>query len=1121
VSSGSVVAVLAGIGSSVLASLCAPAIALAQTTQREPITLSVDQRASATQKAGELVSYAFDAQAGNAYLIEVDQRGLDFTVTIDGGGSSRAYNSPLQRDEPEFVLVDAPQTGRYRITIGVEDLTDASGTHEVSVTLVEPSLDRRIVEAWRLMSDAAAASRAGERERAEQARTLYLAAAAFWEQLGQTRRLAQTLYSVGMLEYYQLENWNGAIEYADKAAQLYRGLDERLLYANSLLLHAYSEMETANSFEPATKESVFERVLTTYAEVLKAYDELGYDYGKAHTLNFTGLAHWGRADSALNDFDVARNYYNDSAELFSRLGEWREALKPLQNIVVIDQREGKSLQAIASFERILDRLPPGRDPRLRADILGNLGVANWAFGNVDEALRLHSSAYALYQSIHELSGQGFALKSLGETYFAFGDLNTAKRYFEEAQTFAESANDFRTQAAIQSGLGNVAFAERNYAEALQHHQHAVDLSASAEDRARRTLLSAKDLAAVGRHTEAIAASETAGSEARSDITRGDAFLRSALSHLALGDTSRAREALAEAAPIYERLQLAARQGDVQHAYSLAAKAEGDFQSAVAHGRAALDKIEALRERVAHPELRALNAAARRSYYQDQIDLLMELHAASKEQDSPYLREALSVDERSRARLTIDLLGEAAVDLNREMAPELVMRRRTLYAMLAEKRLQQERQNLPAVVERLADEIGEIENQLTLLETEYRRANPAYARIENERTLDAQEIQGRLDSDTLLLQYALGEQQSYVWAVTNESIRGLVLPSGDEIEALARAVHADLGKSPTLRPRGRLEANLGHLSDHVLLGVSDLLSTKSRLLVAADGALQYVPFGVLPIATRDDHARYTPLVSSVENREIVAVASMSATAAGERRPNTPAPRPSVAVFADPVMEETDSRFREHAATVSPQLADAAALPTRSGVSLSRLAYTGREAQAIANLLPNAENLIAVGFGANLDAVLQQDLRKYRYLHFATHGLVDSEHPPLSALALSQFDEQGRPRPGYLRLYDIYTLDLDADVVVLSACETGLGREIRGEGLIGLTQGFLYAGARNVVASLWQVPDRATSELMTRFYGLLLSDGMNPAQALAAAQRSMAAERSTSDPYFWGAFVVQGR
>src|SRR5690606_22649890 len=137
-----------------------------------------------------------------------------------------------------------------------------------------------------------------------------------------------------------------------------------------------------------------------------------------------------------------------------------------------------------------------------------------------------------------------------------------------------------------------------------------------------------------------------------------------------------------------------------------------------------------------------------------------------------------------------------------------------------------------------------------------------------------------------------------------------------------------------------------------------------------------------------------------------------------------------------------------------------------------------------------------------------------------GLVDSRYPGLSALALSQFDRAGRARQGFLRLNDIYNLQLDADVVVLSACETALGRDIRGEGLIGMTQGFMYAGARSVAASLWQVPDRATAELMTRFYDYLLNDGLQPSAALRAAQLDIAAERRWSNPYFWGGFVLVG-
>jgi CHAT domain-containing protein len=1118
VSTRSIVAVLAGIGSSVPAFLT-PASAFAQSAQRAPIPLAVDQHASATQRAGELVTYTFDARAGRTYLIEVDQQGLDFKVTIDGGGVSRSYNSPLRRDEPELVVVAPAQDEPYRVTIASDEPTDASGTHEIRLELFDDgrTRDTRAIAALQLMSDAATASPAVER--AEEARRLYLAAATFWQQLGQTRRQAQALYSAGMLEYWHLENWDAAIENADKAAELYLALHDTRLYADTLLLRGYSEIETAGGLTSAARAAAFERALATLGLVLRLDEDLGYDFGKAHVLNFIGVTHYNRGDPALNDFDVARDYYNRSADLFSSLGEWREESNALQNIVVVDQTEGKSLQAIASYERILDRLPPARLPDLRATILGNLGIAHAAFGNIDEALRAHSDAYALSESINDRTGQGYALRNLGDTYFAIGDLGSAKRYLEQAQVLAESTNDFRTQAAVQSSLGNVAFAESEFAIALERHRKAVELTASSEGRARRELFVATDLTALSRHAEAIETAQAAHGESRAVLTQADALLRVARAAIALGEIPRAKEALGEALGVYETLQLTARQGDALNALALAARAEGDLAAARDYGGRALDKIESLRERVANPELRALNAASRRRYYEDQIDVLMALHERSGEQQSEYLAEALTVSERSRARLTMDLLGEAAVQLNRGMDSDLVAKRRALYDALAEKRQQQERESSSEGAARLSSQMDEIENQLALLETEYRRAHPTLGRFGSAATLTAAEIQAGIDPDAILLQYSLGEARSFLWAVTRESIRGFVLPDRVTIERAAREVHADLGLAPGARVGNSLQAKLARLAQYVLHDVGDIVATKRRLLVAADGALQYVPFGVLPVAG-PAHTRPIPLIAARDDLEIVAVASMSARRA-VTSPSRSGPA-SIALFADPVMEEADGRFEGDGSTAPAPTTDAL-MTARSatGPTLGRLPYTGREAQAIAALLPNAANHIAVGFDANLDAVLSDDLRKYRYVHFATHGIVDSERPSLSALALSQFDERRQRRPGYLRLYDIYTLALDADVVVLSACETALGREIRGEGFIGLTQGFAYAGARNVVASVWQVPDSATAELMTRFYQRLLTEHQSPASALADAQRSMAVERGRADPYFWGAFVIQGQ
>jgi CHAT domain-containing protein len=255
----------------------------------------------------------------------------------------------------------------------------------------------------------------------------------------------------------------------------------------------------------------------------------------------------------------------------------------------------------------------------------------------------------------------------------------------------------------------------------------------------------------------------------------------------------------------------------------------------------------------------------------------------------------------------------------------------------------------------------------------------------------------------------------------------------------------------------------------------------------------------------------------------------------------APKNSVAVLADPVFAIDDPRVGSNARRIDAGSAgfQAAADADRTDVTyvaralrsagalgdtgvprLSRLPFSREEARAIGALAPAAQRLEATGFDASRATATSGVLGAYRFVHFATHGLLNGEHPELSGLVLSLVDRQGNTQDGFLRLNDIYNLRLPAEVVVLSACQTALGREIRGEGLVGLTRGFMYAGARRVVASLWQVDDLATAELMRLFYRGMLKDGLRPAAALRAAQRELARQPQWGSPYFWSAFVIQG-
>jgi CHAT domain-containing protein len=189
-------------------------------------------------------------------------------------------------------------------------------------------------------------------------------------------------------------------------------------------------------------------------------------------------------------------------------------------------------------------------------------------------------------------------------------------------------------------------------------------------------------------------------------------------------------------------------------------------------------------------------------------------------------------------------------------------------------------------------------------------------------------------------------------------------------------------------------------------------------------------------------------------------------------------------------------------------------------LSRLPFSREEAEAIVAAAPAGSGLEALDFRASREAAMSAELSQYRVVHFATHGLLDSERPALSGLVFSLVDERGGMRNGFLRLHDVYNLDLPAELVVLSACQTGLGKEIRGEGLVGLARGFMYAGAQRVMASLWKVDDSATAEMMAHFYRDMFATKKSPAAALRAAQAEMLKQKRWRAPYYWAGFVLQG-
>jgi CHAT domain-containing protein len=525
--------------------------------------------------------------------------------------------------------------------------------------------------------------------------------------------------------------------------------------------------------------------------------------------------------------------------------------------------------------------------------------------------------------------------------------------------------------------------------------------------------------------------------------------------------------------------------------------------------------------------------SKRSLYDIYIDVLMRLH--EREPDGGHEAAALAASERARDRPLFEAVDEGPAIGREDVDINLLPRERPLQARVnaaAERAVTLRSSTSP---EHLAmpfsndDEarLDEALRQYRAVRRPIRAPDLRSGAPAEFETLDVRAIQHLLDEDTVLLEYWLGEERSVVWAVTRDAIEAATLAPRARIGALARLAYAEQATPETsTTPAGPATVEL---SDAVLAPVSRRVQAK-RVLIVSDGVLLNVAFAALVMPAKPGEPRRL----LIEDHEIAYAPSVSAVAA--QRASSSATRHgvnwTVAVIADPVFSRDDPRVRgvardESLTTESrhrEQPADRA--ERESGVRtpaapLPRLSFSRAEAESIVRLLPSSQVMKAVGFDASRATVTSGALAHSRIVHFATHGLLDPLHPLLSGIVLSLVDDRGEPQDGFLSLHDVYNLQLPVELVVLSACHTAFSEESDIHGLVGLTRGFMHAGAPRVIASLWKIDDEATAELMRHFYEHLLSaQTVSAASALRAAQSELQRSRRWKSPYYWAGFVLQG-
>lgn len=692
-----------------------------------------------------------------------------------------------------------------------------------------------------------------------------------------------------------------------------------------------------------------------------------------------------------------------------------------------------------------------------AGILNTMGFLSIETGDAEKSLAQYNKAQSDYAASGDRLGQAEAITGKGRALTFLQQYSELLPLYQKQLWLAQQAKNKDYEAVAEANLGDVYQRQHQDSRAEQFYQHALDSYRSV-------------------------------SNSRGE---GDVLIHLARLYNQEGKTSEAIAALENARPLKEKNEQVEELAKIGYELASLYRKLGRLEEALREIQKTIAIIESQRINVANFDSRASYFASVHSYYALYVQLLMSL--SSQNQQESLAMQALEAAEKSKVRSLLDWLSGSS-------------------------------QNAPC------KELLEKQEALANFEpTAGSDAKPTRPATEDSATgLSVAQIQAELaGANALILEYALGDEKSYLWVLDGAQISHYELPPAQRFNALIhdyrRAAIArlpvpgetnDVYTARVHKAMADYDRYAARLSQS-LLGAISLTGTKP-IIIVPEGPLQYVPFAALSVR------RGGRMVVVAADHDVITLPSVSALRALRKASANRLPPASLAaIFADPVFEPNDACSQDSKKQAAPAGRSRSVWRSEFGsMCIPRLPSSSDEADAAQTMGSGSKDVfVAKRFLASRRTFLKLNLGTYRFLHFATHGLLNQKHPELSGIILSLVTKEGLPQDGFIGLSDIYKLKLSADVVVLSSCDSGLGKDLSSEGIIGLPRAFLSVGARSVIATLWKVDDEATARLMTHFYRHL-HHGENPASALRHAQLALAKDPQWRDPYYWAAFVLQG-
>ena len=1068
--------------------------------------------------AGETNTYFIKLNKGQYASVVIERRDLDVNLVLYDPAGGVLVQVECGKSSLTPVSLIAQSSGVYRLEVRSVAIEQIRGHYELHVEEIRPAIAE---DSYRIAAQTAVAEgqqllREWKEESSLSAISRFKDSLQLWKAAGDRRGEANTLRRIGDV-YQPLGDYEQALIYYAQALSLIRKIQDRRSEGETLNEICYAYLNKGQN----------EKALKLCNQALRINHATENRRGIAQSLNNLGEISYGSGQS-----QQGLAFFQKALPVWSEARDRQGSALTLLNVGYTYSDSGQMREALNNYNQALSLWMSSPDKRGQAMALTAIGRLHSRMGESQEALDYFEKAMLLIKPIGARAEQGRILTGLAYVYDQLGDKQKAIECYDQALPLFHATGDYGEAMTIYDAA-RVFFSLGDYQKALEYYQQALAISTAARDRRLQSV----EIREIGRIYDVRGDKSQALDyylKALSFLRGEKAFRGEAETLNLIGNIHEERGQAQNAFEYYNQALLLSRKaefpvGEVATLYKIAhlERDRGNFTIARQKTQRALELVESLRSKVISEDLRTSYFATVRQHYELYVDILMHLHKQNRA--AGFDAEAFEISERARARSLLESLNEGRADIREGVDRALVLRQRSLQQSLeakAERRSQllAARQNTEA--QAVGKEIDQITNEYDEIGSQIKSKNPRYAALMQPQPLSLPQIQQQvLDDDSLLLEYMLGDERSYVWAVTRTEVSSYVLPPQGTIAAAAKKTYELLRTSPGTNSANEFRLAAQALSQMVLSPVAAQLN-KHRIIVVADGALYYVPFQVLPAPADSE-----PLVAGNEVTN-----APSASILGELRQEAARRQPAgklLAAFGDPVFasnyaQRKDTNAGEQISTIQSSENEGWRRASRDveldGDSfdpavIQPLFYARREL-AVLREVAGRDTFLAADFDATRERLQHMDLTEFAILHFATHAILDPKRPENSGLLLSTVNRSGQGQNGFVGLQDVYNLHAPVDLVVLSACRTGLGKDVRGEGLIGLTRGFMYAGASSVVASLWKVDDEATSELMKRFYSNMLQRGMRPAEALRAAQNSIRREPPWSSPYYWAAFTLQG-